>query len=100
MNSLWGGREGRGFLGRPDPAFTGHVAGAAQRGPSGAGARLPAAGNLIFLLFFLSSTFSNPCSKYLGSLLASEPQRQASWNLHEVSAVASDQGLNPISTTH
>lgn len=57
-------------------------------------------GNLIFLLFFLGSTFPNPCSIYLGSLLASEPHRQASWNLDEVSAVVSDQGLNPISTTH
>lgn len=44
MNSLRGGREGLGFLGWQDPAFTGHVAGAAQRGLSGAGASLPAAG--------------------------------------------------------
>ena len=45
MNSLGDGGEGRGFLGRPDPAFTGHVAGAAQRGPLGPGrvSLLPAA---------------------------------------------------------
>ncbi|ELR45760.1 Apoptosis regulator Bcl-2 [Bos mutus] len=57
------GRQGGPWVPRrPDPAFTGHVAGAAQRGPSGAGARLPVKATLTPRQHFpLSNALSDTC---------------------------------------